>query len=140
MKQFLTLLLLSASITLVNCGDDKDADADFLAQFVGTWQSSNITAAGCNDPEENGTLNCDPFCFEITITANGTYSLLESGSQSPETGTITATETTVTICETGETICDSQDPYSFSGENTFSITFTDEDSPGCQFTAVFNRQ
>lgn len=140
MKRLLTLLVLSASILFISCGDDKDADADFLAQFVGTWQSSNITASGCTDPEENGTITCDPYCFQITISASGTYSLIESGSQTPETGTITATETTIRICETGDTDCGDGDPYSFSNSSTFTVSFTDEDSPGCTFTATFNKQ
>lgn len=134
------LLLLTTPLFLINCGSD-DGDADYISQFVGTWQSSSVVSTGCTNSEDNGTLTCTPFCYQAVFTAQGTYSLIDgtSGQGINESGTFKATGTTLTLCEDGT--CD-DDPatYEFTNDNTVVVTFTDDDSPGCQFAATFNKQ
>ncbi|WP_370086495.1 hypothetical protein [Ekhidna sp.] len=133
--------LIVLSLASFSCGDDDGGSADYIAQFVGTWQSSIITSTGCSNPDENGTLNCDPYCFQITIESDGSYTLIDAIDQTTETGTLTATESRFTLCTSGNTNCqEGEDGYSFSNATTFTATFTDDESPGCVFSATFNKQ
>ena len=120
----------------LSCSDDEK---DFLTPLVGTWETSLITTSGCTDPDENGTLTCQGGpCLSVTINSNGTYTLQNNIDQTSEAGTVTVTATSITICETGDTGCEA-DPYSLVG-NTLTLTFTEDDSPGCLFTIVFTKQ
>lgn len=139
-KKLYFLLLLATPLFLINCGDD-DGDGDFNAQFVGQWEATSVTSTGCDNSEENGTLTCSPFCFQVEFNDDRTYSLTD-GTGDPvvdESGTFEATATTLNLCSDGT--CDS-DPatYAFIDDDTVAVTFTDDDSPGCQFTATFTRQ
>ena len=133
----LSTLFLGISILLfLGCSDDEE---DFLTPLVGTWETSLITTSGCSDPSDNGTLTCTGGpCIEVTINSNGTYSFQNYIDQTSETGTVTVTATTINLCETGATDCEGE-TYSLAG-NTLTISFTEDDSPGCLFTIIFTKQ
>ncbi len=120
----------------LGCSND---DEDFLTPLVGTWESSLITTSGCTDPADNGTLTCTGGpCFVVNINSNSTYTLQNNVEQTSEAGTVTVTATTINLCETGATHCEAE-TYSLSGD-TLTITFTEDDSPGCLFTIVLTKQ
>ncbi|WP_420318451.1 hypothetical protein [Ekhidna sp.] len=143
MKKILNLVLaLVITLTSSSCGDD-DEGPDFITPFVGTWQANSLTATGCNNSEDNGTFTCDPepYCLQITIESDGSYTLMEAGSQTTETGSISATATRLNICENGSDCDDAQ--YSFNGSNSFTVIITDDadsDTPGCTNTLTFTKQ
>ena len=100
-----------------------------------------MVSTGCLDPDENVTVTCTGGpCIEVTINSNSTYSLQINLDNPPntETGTATVTASTITFCETGATDCDPLN-YTLSGD-TLTITFTEDDSPGCLFTMVFTKK
>lgn len=136
MTKLSTLFLGICILLFLGCSDDEE---DFLTPLVGTWETSLITTSGCSDPGDNGTLTCTGGpCIEVTINSNGTYSFQNNIDQTSETGTVTVTATTINLCETGATDCEGE-TYSLAG-NTLTISFTEDDSPGCLFTIVFTKQ
>jgi hypothetical protein len=139
MRKFKLLLLGLSMAVFVNCGGDDENE--FLAPLAGTWNISKLTSSGCNDSAEDGELTCTgTSCFVLTINSNGTYTLVDNTEQpaTTDSGTIDATATTVTLCETGDTDC-TPDSYTIVDGN-LSVKFSDEDSPGCEFTAVGTKQ
>ncbi len=133
----ITLLLTTFS----NCGSD-DSTSDPLDALVGTWVATSIIFSDCLDPEEDGILNCDPFCISVTVNSDGTYSLTEiedGGGTSSETGTIEVTTTTILLCESTEPNCTDPDTYVLSG-NTLIVTEAEDDISGCQSVFTFTRQ
>jgi hypothetical protein len=58
--------------------------------------------------------------------------------QESDAGIVTVTATQVTFCETGATDC-SPNNYSLAG-SSLTVTFTEEDSPGCLFSTTFTKQ
>lgn len=141
MKNLLKIALLFAfPLLLINCGDDDDSSP--LDALVGEWQSAAITVSGCANSEDNGTITCDPYCFNIEFSSNGSYTLQEAdfatGQITTQSGTATVTETTILLCETGDD-CSDEDPATYvrTGDSSLTITFTDD---GCQFTIVFTKQ
>jgi len=143
MKNLLTMLLGVSLLFFVSCGDD---DEDFLAPMVGTWDTFSIVTSGCTVVDENGTSTCvddknlPVACVTITIKSDGTYTLIDNLEDPAETqsGMVTVTATMITICETGIDDCE-PDLYVLTGD-TFSVTFTDEDSSGCLFAATFTKR
>jgi hypothetical protein len=133
----LTTLLLGLCIVLfIGCSKDEE---DFLTPLVGTWETSEIITTGCSDPADNGSLSCTGGpCFVVTINSNSTYTLQNNVDQTSEAGTVSVTATTINLCETGDTGCEAQN-YSLSGDK-LTITFTEDDSPGCLFTIVFTKK
>ena len=138
MTKLTTLTLGLCLILFIGCNKDEE---NFLTPLVGTWQTFVITSTGCTDPADNGTLTCTGApCFEVSINSNGTY-ILQDNTDLPaytETGTVTVTASSITLCETGATDC-SPETYTLSGD-TLVIIFTDDDSPGCTFTATFSKK
>ena len=136
MTKLSTLFLGICLLLFLGCSDDEE---DFLTPLVGTWETSLITTSGCSDPTENGTLTCTGGpCISVTINSNGTYTLDNNIDQTSEEGTVTVTATTINLCENGTTGCEAE-TYSLAG-NTLTITFTEDDSPGCLFMIVFTKQ
>lgn len=138
MTKLSTLFLGICILLFLGCSKD---DEDFLTPLVGSWETYSIVSSGCNDPDENGTFTCSGGpCIAVTINSNSTYILQFNLDNPPftETGTVTVTASTITLCETGATDC-SAESYTLSGD-TFVISFTDDDSPGCTFSATFTRQ
>ncbi|MEQ9467206.1 MAG: hypothetical protein RLN88_07315 [Ekhidna sp.] len=140
-KKLYLLLLLITPLFLINCGSDDDGP-DYLAELVGTWESTQIVTSNCPSADDNGTLTCDPFCINIEINADGTYTLQQANFDTQqietETGTLTVTETTIHLCEDGES-CDDNDPATYvkTSNTRLTVTFT---SDGCQNAASFVKQ
>lgn len=140
MKTYLNFIFILSILFLYSCGSEEE---DFLSPLVGTWESSTVIATNCTDSDENGTLTCtNTYCIRVTINSDGTYTLnnnLDDPSTS-ESGNITVTSSNLTLCASNSVNCDDDsDPYSLSG-GELSVGFTDEDSPGCNFTANFVKQ
>lgn len=141
MRAFLSLSFIALLLCLASCGSEEE---EFLTPLVGTWESSTVTAANCTDPDENGTTTCsNTYCIRVTINSDGTYTLNNNLDDPPstESGNITATSSTISMCESGNSNCGDADTntYSLSG-GKLSVTFTDDDSPGCNFTATFDKK
>ena len=138
MTKLTTLTLGLCLILFIGCNKNEE---DFLTPLVGTWETFVIASTGCDNPDDNGTLTCTGGpCFEVSINSNGTY-ILQDNTDLPiytETGTVTVTASSITLCETGATDC-SPETYTLSGD-TLVIIFTDDDSPGCTFTATFSKK
>ena len=134
-----SMVCLFAIVFLVNCGSDDEVNA--LDALVGTWRSTSIASSGCTDTSQNGTIECTPYCIEIIINSNGTYSITNNldDPTSKESGSASATATAIKLCETGDNNCVDDNPYTLSG-STLVVSFTDEESPGCTFSATFNKQ
>ena len=136
MTKLSTLFLGLFLILFLGCSNDEE---DFLTPLVGSWETFVITSTGCVDPDENVTLTCSGGpCIEVTINSNGTYTLQDNIEQTSEAGTVTVTASTITLCETGATDCEAE-TYSLSGDK-LTLTFTEDDSPGCLFTIVFTKK
>jgi hypothetical protein len=135
MTKLSTVFLGLCVLLFLGCSDDEE---DFLTPLVGTWETSEMVTSGCTDPDENGSLTCTGGpCLSVTINSNSTYTLENNIDQSSEAGTVTITATTINLCETGSTDCEAE-TYSLSGDK-LTITFTEDDSPGCLFTIVFTK-
>ncbi|WP_420577816.1 hypothetical protein [Ekhidna sp.] len=135
------LLLLTAPLFLINCGDDDD-DNGYLSALVGTWESTSITVSNCPSADDNGTITCDPFCINIEINADGTYTLQQANPETQqietENGTLTVTVSTIHLCEDGDS-CDDNDPANYvkNSDTQLTVTFFSDE---CQNTAVFTKQ
>ena len=136
MTKLTTLFLGLFIILFFGCSNDEE---DFLTPLVGTWETSEISTSGCTDPNDNETLTCTGLpCMVVSINSNGTYTFQNNLEQTSEAGTVTVTASTINLCETGATDCEAE-TYSLSGDK-LTITFTEDDSPGCLFTIVFTKQ
>lgn len=115
--------LLLCSVIVFSC--DPDDDTNPLDELIGTWDLTNISITGCNDPLNNsvdgqpiGCINEDgiQICAvaEITFDENGTFTqrstatftLLATGiSQTVnqlDTSTFTINGNEITICSDGD--------------------------------------
>ena len=138
MTKLTTLVLGLCVVLFIGCNKNEE---DFLTPLVGTWETFSISSTGCDDPDSNGTLTCTGGpCFVVAINSNGTYNLQDNTvlPVQTETGTVTVTANSITLCETGATDC-SPEIYTLTGD-TLVIIFTDDDDPGCIFTAPFSKQ
>jgi hypothetical protein len=135
MTKLSTVFLGLCVLLFLGCSDDEE---DFLTPLVGTWETYEMAISGCTDPLDDQIYTCQGGpCMSVTINSNSTYTLQNNLDQSSEAGTITVTATTINLCETGSTDCEAE-VYSLSGDK-LTITFTEDDSPGCLFTIVFTK-
>lgn len=120
----------------MNCGDENESDADYLAALVGEWMVTTMTFSGCPEAEMNGTFDANHSAsYHITINSNGTFSMVGECGNETQTGTITdVSATAMTLCETGEVDC-TPDNYALVGD---VLTINTEDS-GCQQVIVLAR-
>lgn len=136
MKKILAVVLTLSTVTFFNCGGD---DEDFLTPLVGAWDVFSISITGCDDESSNGTQTCEDAdmaaipCTTITIDSDGTYTLVDNTNGGSESGDVTVTASKITLCATGDPNCTGDD-YTLSG-NALTVSFTEDDSPGCLFEA-----
>lgn len=158
MKKITYLLLIGLCTFLVSCGEDDssnlDADVDeidseLLMPLIGNWTATSVTATGCSNSDDNGENTCGDltFCLFLQITDEGLYGLADNTD--PELGEITngiiksLTSTTLLLCQPGlfgeEEECTNTITYSVTNSNSLSITYTDDDKPGCTFRATLTK-
>lgn len=157
MKQLTSILLLGLCILFVNCSSDDsepvadidELDPTLLAPLVGDWTATSVTASGCTNASDNGTNTCGDFtfCLFIQISDEGLYGF--SDNTDPELSETTfgvlksLTASTFLLCEPGlfgdEEVCSNTVTYSFTNSTTLSVRFTDDDEPGCTFSATFTK-
>ncbi len=158
MKKLASLTLIGLSLFLINCGKEDtlpDADIDeldpeLLEPLIGDWTATSVTASGCTNSSDNGTNSCGDFlfCLFIQITDEGLYGL--SDNTDPDLSESTSgllknlTATSFELCEPGffgeEEDCSNTITYSFTSSTTLSIRFTDDEEPGCSFSATFTKE
>ncbi|MEP1033088.1 hypothetical protein [Ekhidna sp.] len=157
MKNLSYLLLIVMSFFLVNCSSDDsapDADIDnldpaLLAPLIGDWTATSVTASGCTNASDNGENTCGDFtfCLFVQISDEGLYGISDNTDPDLSESTFgilkSLTASTFLLCEPGifgeEEVCSNTVTYSFTNSTTLNITFTDEDAPGCTFTATFTK-
>lgn len=158
MKNFTSILLLCLCVFLVSCGDDdssiddvdtEELDPVLLAPLVGNWTATSVTTTGCTDANSNGVNTCGDllFCLFIQISDEGIYGI--SDNTDPELSEFTGgiikslTASSFLLCEPailgGDEDCSSTITYSFTNATTLEISFTDEEAPGCTFSATFTK-
>lgn len=157
MKNLTNLTLICLSLFFISCGSDDSApdadvdelDAALLAPLVGNWATASVTISGCDDTSLNGENSCGAllFCLFVQITDEGQYSFTDNTD--PDLGETTfgvlktLTSSTFLLCEPGlfgeEETCSNTVTYSFNGSSTLNITYTDDDAPGCTFSATLTK-
>lgn len=167
-KNVFFYLVIVLPFVFSNCGSDdgdnnnglsdKPLDAALLAPLLGNWTADFKTVSGC---DQAGDYDCGDFltCLFVQITDEGFYSFTDVDINDPANtddnpGSVSTvnssgqikelTATTMLFCEPnifGDTDFDCSDPitYSVSG-STLTATWTDSESPGCTFKAIFTKE
>ena len=134
------LIITLSSAFLIKCSTD-DSSPSPLGALIGTWEASKIVFSDCLDPGEEGTLTCEPYCIQVIINSNSTYSMIElddNGSQKSETGQVILTSSTILLCESTEPNCTDPATYTLSGD-ILLVTEQEDDISGCQSVFTFER-
>lgn len=160
--RFSMFLFALVAMTFFSCDNEDIVEAN-TTKMIGDWIPTSVTATGCTDSSDNGTLSFDnngeicvtEFLIEICVTAmytyraDGTYSSsfvtttagLET-SNDTDSGTWTILDATrMEICSNNPT--DPNEPctvgtYTIVGN---TLTFSGEDpSSGCNLSIVANKQ
>lgn len=157
MKNLTNLTFVFLALLLISCGSDDSApdadvdelDAALLAPLVGNWTATSVTVSGCSDSNSNGTNSCDglTFCLFVQITDEGQYSFTDNTDPNLSETTFgflkSLTSSSFLLCEPGifgeEETCSNTVSYSFDGSSSLTITYTDDDEPGCSFRATFSK-
>ncbi|WP_436517014.1 hypothetical protein [Ekhidna sp. To15] len=157
MKNLFSLLLIALSIFLINCSKDDSgpvADIDeldpaLLAPLIGDWTATSVSTSGCTNSSDNGTNTCGDFtfCLFVQISDEGLYGFSDNTDPDLSETTFgvlkTLTSTSFLLCEPGlfgeEEVCSNTVTYSFTNSTTLSVRFTDDDEPGCTFSATFTK-
>ncbi|WP_420582536.1 hypothetical protein [Reichenbachiella sp.] len=118
MKRCLIGLFLSSQLLLSSCGDDSTESV-----ILGTWLATHIERENCDDPLNNGALNCIYnierciSCMELVLNRDGTYSLTANFDASPnaESGNYEAKNSVITLDPSDD------DPYDLPISNVSEI-------------------
>ncbi|WP_422361204.1 lipocalin family protein [Reichenbachiella sp.] len=84
MKRCLLGLIISSQFLLSSCGEDSTESV-----ILGTWLATHIEREDCDDPLNNGGLNCIYnlerciSCMELVLGRDGTYTLTANFDASP---------------------------------------------------------
>ena len=130
---FIAVLLLG----IASCGED-DEPAASGGEIVGTWKSTHLKNENCTDSNENFDLPDTSGMFELSLTADGTFSitLSQGGNAVTTTGTYTVTGDQIESCTDGTPQeCDST-TFTVDGD-TLTIITQDDD---CLNTITYARQ
>ena len=140
MKTIRKLAIFLVPLFLFSCGDDDGDNNDTLEKLIGNWLSTRVEDSNCIDPNDNsvipdGMCGAVP-CLDLTINANGTYSVTINFDAVPEVenGTYTISGNTLTICE----VPNDCDVFTFTVTNTTFTIMGDDD--GCDQTIIFTKQ
>ncbi|WP_456460304.1 lipocalin family protein [Reichenbachiella sp.] len=100
MKRCLLGLVIASQLMLSGCGEDSTESV-----ILGTWLATHIDREDCDDPLNNGALNCIYnlerciSCLELVLERDGTYSLTGNFDASPnaESGDYEAKNSVITL-------------------------------------------
>lgn len=92
--------MISGQMFLSSCGEDSTESV-----ILGTWLATNIVREDCDDPLNNGPLNCIYnierciSCMELILNRDGTYSLTANFDASPnsESGNYETKSSVITL-------------------------------------------
>ncbi|SMD34298.1 Lipocalin-like domain-containing protein [Reichenbachiella faecimaris] len=121
MKRYLLGLILVSQFILISCGEDSTESV-----ILGTWLGTNIVREDCDDPLNNGGLNCVNnldqcfSCIQFELGRDGSYTLTANFEASPnnESGEYEAKNSVIRLKPTGG------DAYNLPISNVSESTMT----------------
>lgn len=146
-KNYIRLVsqVIFCNITIKDCNKTNCTSGD--DGIEGTWKLVRVDITGCNDASENqsvvaGTLTCDVYCVDETITIGtesfttvSTIGFLGSTETTTTEGTYTINGDQITTCEGTDCVTGT---FEVDGDE---MTFIEVDTDtGCTATATYSRQ
>jgi hypothetical protein len=138
LKGFYSLLILTF---LANCKDDEPQIS--TNPLVGTWVMESIAYSGCNDPEENGSIQttCTSVnCSKIVMTSEGVFKvvLVLNSTPAEDAGTYLVMGDVIEICVLGGTECSNMSYKLLDNNSRLKFTETDGDT-GCTSVVIYKK-
>lgn len=136
MKRLYVICLVS--LFLVSCTKEDSETVDLLAPLVGLWEASSIVTTNCSDTSDDGTLNCDGPCYQLTVRGDFDFSFNNYLEGTSMDGTLRVEATTLQFCDEDDINCNPEVEYTLNDDLLTIVVYWQ--ARDCDVIAVYNKQ